>query len=317
LRVGGYIHLLLLNKLFFSPVSRNTIFPFNFFGANDETELSNFALLPGDVVRILLSSLLAQDLSRLNCVSRYFMVLTNDNSLWQNLTEKQKFRYGYKMLIDHAKTTHWKHLYIREYRYINRYNFVKTKEPAGVMERLYRGVTNIFNTGIFAPRFLEGKWLLLGMDAAGKTTILYKLNLGELENSTCVIGFNVEEVLLKTGCITSWDVGGPDKIRPLWRHYYQSACALIFVVDSNDRERINEAALELQKILREDELQNTILLVFANKQDLPNAMSVAEVTEKMELHSLRSRNWYIQATCAVTGEGLYEGFEWLQHALQK
>lgn len=88
------------------------------------------------------------------------------------------------------------------------------------------------------------------------------------------------------------------------------------MVDSNDRERIDEAALELQKVLREDELRDSVLLVLANKQDLPNAMSVAEVTDKLGLHSLRSRQWYIQATCATSGDGLYEGLDWLSTALK-
>ena len=112
-----------------------------------------------------------------------------------------------------------------------------------------------------------------------------------------------------------WDVGGQDKIRPLWRHYFQNTQGLIFVVDSNDRDRIGEANEELQKMLREDELRDATLLVFANKQDLPNAMSVSEITDKLGLHSLGSRKWYIQATCATTGDGLYEGLDWLSSAL--
>ncbi len=98
-----------------------------------------------------------------------------------------------------------------------------------------------------------------------------------------------------------WDVGGQDKIRPLWRHYYQGTQGLIFVVDSNDRERVSEAAEELGKMLREEELKDVVILVLANKQDLPNAMSVAEITDKLGLHSLGQRKWYIQSTCATTG----------------
>ena len=90
---------------------------------------------------------------------------------------------------------------------------------------------------------------------------------------------------------------------------------MIYVVDSNDRERISEAAEELQKMLREDELRDATLLVFANKQDLPNAMSVSEVTDKLGLHSLGNRKWYIQSTCATSGDGLYEGLDWLSSAL--
>jgi len=87
------------------------------------------------------------------------------------------------------------------------------------------------------------------------------------------------------------------------------------VVDSNDRERISEAAEELNKMLNEDELRDAAVLVFANKQDLPNAMSVAEVTDKLGLHQLRSRKWYIQSTCATSGDGLYEGLDWLSNVL--
>ncbi|XP_016119025.1 ADP-ribosylation factor 1-like [Sinocyclocheilus grahami] len=91
---------------------------------------------------------------------------------------------------------------------------------------------------------------------------------------------------------------------------------LIFVVDSNDRERVNEAREEVMRMLAEDELREAVLLVFANKQDLPNAMNAAEITDKLGLHSLRHRNWYIQATCATSGDGLYEGLDWLSNQLK-
>lgn len=154
-------------------------------------------------------------------------------------------------------------------------------------------------------------------------------------------GFNVETVEYKNISFTVWDVGGQDKIRPLWRHYYQNTQGLIFVVDSNDRDRIDAgtsqrsglpfhalfsvlthyyyctARDELHRMLNEDELRESILLVFANKQDLPNAMSAAEMTDKLGLHGLRHRQWYIQACCATTGDGLYEGLDWLSATLQK
>ncbi|NWQ79036.1 ARF4 factor, partial [Columbina picui] len=132
-------------------------------------------------------------------------------------------------------------------------------------------------------------FILVGLDAAGKTTILYKLKLGEIVTTIPTIGFNVETVEYKNICFTVWDVGGQDKIRPLWRHYFQNTQGLIFVVDSNDRERIQEAAEELQKMLQEDELRDAVLLLFANKQDLPNAMAISEMTDKLGLQSLRNR----------------------------
>ncbi|XP_023611095.1 ADP-ribosylation factor 5 isoform X2 [Myotis lucifugus] len=93
--------------------------------------------------------------------------------------------------------------------------------------------------------------LMVGLDAAGKTTILYKLKLGEIVTTIPTIGFNVETVEYKNICFTVWDVGGQDKIRPLWRHYFQNTQGLIFVVDSNDRERVQESADELQKMKEE------------------------------------------------------------------
>ncbi len=159
--------------------------------------------------------------------------------------------------------------------------------------------------------------LMVGLDAAGKTTILYKLKLGEIVTTIPTIGFNVETVEYKNLKFTMWDVGGQDKLRPLWRHYFQNTNGVIFVVDSNDRDRAGQARDELQKMLAEDELRNAVLLVFANKQDLPNAMSTTEVTEKLGLHSLRQRNWFIQGCCATTAQGLYEGLDWLSANIKK
>ena len=159
--------------------------------------------------------------------------------------------------------------------------------------------------------------LMVGLDAAGKTTILYKLKLGEIVTTIPTIGFNVETVEYKNLKFTMWDVGGQDKLRPLWRHYFQNTNGVIFVVDSNDRDRVGQARDELQKMLAEDELRNAVLIVFANKQDLPNAMSTTEVTEKLGLHSLRQRNWFIQGCCATTAQGLYEGLDWLSANIKK
>merc|ERR1712154_324342 len=108
---------------------------------------------------------------------------------------------------------------------------------------------------------------------------------------------------------TVWDIGGQHMIRPLWRHYYHGTEAVIFVVDSNDRARISGNQYDL--------LKDAALLVLANKQDLPNAMSVNEISDKLDLNSLRNRDWYIQSTCATTGDGIYEGLDWLSRTLRK
>merc|ERR1719492_87471 len=157
--------------------------------------------------------------------------------------------------------------------------------------------------------------LMVGLDAAGKTTILYKLKLGEVVTTIPTIGFNVETVEYKNLRFTVWDIGGQDKIRKLWRHYCQGTNGLIYVVDSSDRDRSDGAREELTKMLSEEEMHDAVLLVFANKQDLPNAMTAAEVTEKLGLHELRHRQWFIQSACATIGDGLYEGLDWLSRTL--
>jgi len=161
----------------------------------------------------------------------------------------------------------------------------------------------------------EMRILMVGLDAAGKTTVLYKLKLGEVVTTIPTIGFNVETVEYKNISFTVWDVGGQDKIRPLWRHYFNNTNGIIFVVDSNDRQRVSEAAEELGKMLSEDELRDATLLVLANKQDLPQAMSVSDLTDKLGLMGIRNRKWYVQSCCATSGDGLYEGLDWLSNAL--
>ena len=171
---------------------------------------------------------------------------------------------------------------------------------------------NFFRSG----KSTEHRILMVGLDAAGKTTILYKLKLGDIVTTIPTIGFNVETVEYKNINFTCWDVGGPDKIRPLWRHYYQETSAMIFVVDSNDRDRMDQAREEIQKALGEKELQNISLLVFANKQDLPNAVLPEMVAAELGLSLRLAIPWRVQGCVATTGQGLYDGLDWLSRVLK-
>ncbi|EOB00125.1 ADP-ribosylation factor 5, partial [Anas platyrhynchos] len=126
-------------------------------------------------------------------------------------------------------------------------------------------------------------------------------------------GFNVETVEYKNICFTVWDVGGQDKIRPLWRHYFQNTQGLIFVVDSNDRERVQESADEL--------LARGVLP--GDGDDIQNLVRAAGISHSSSLWAQsilgvgRGRRWYVQATCATQGTGLYDGLDWLSHELSK
>ncbi|XP_067094481.1 ADP-ribosylation factor 4-like [Osmerus mordax] len=177
--------------------------------------------------------------------------------------------------------------------------------------------------GVFASTLFSrffGKYqmriLMVGLDAAGKTTVLYKLKLGEVVTTVPTIGFNVETVEYKNISFTVWDVGGQDTIRPLWRHYYTNTQGIIYVVDSNDPERIKLAAEELHIMLEEAELRDVVLLVLANKQDLPHAMTVCDITDSLGLRTLKTP-WLVQATCATQGTGLTEGLDWLAGQITK
>jgi len=159
----------------------------------------------------------------------------------------------------------------------------------------------------------EVRVLMVGLDAAGKTTILYKMKFGEVVQTTPTIGFNVETVEYKNLKFSVWDIGGQDKIRKLWRFYYENARGIIYVVDANDHTRVEQAKVELDNLLNEPLLADASLLVFSNKQDLPQALSTAEITEKLGLQNIRKRKWRVQGSVATSGEGLYEGFDWLAH----
>ena len=159
--------------------------------------------------------------------------------------------------------------------------------------------------------------VILGLDAAGKTTILYKLNLGDVVHTIPTVGFNVETIKYKNIEMTCWDIGGQKKIRGLWYHYYHETDAVIFVVDSCDPDRIAEAKEELDAILGNDILRDACILVYANKQDLPHAMAPATMMDKLGLSSqYRNRQWHVQGTVATSGSGLYEGLDWLSTVLK-
>ncbi|XP_057321021.1 ADP-ribosylation factor-like protein 1 [Microplitis mediator] len=162
----------------------------------------------------------------------------------------------------------------------------------------------------------EMRILILGLDGAGKTTILYRLQVGEVVTTIPTIGFNVEQVTYKNLKFQVWDLGGQTSIRPYWRCYYSNTDAVIYVVDSADRDRIGISKDELLYMLREDELQGAILVVLANKQDMPGCLSVAEVHQALGLDALKNRTFQIFKTSAKKGEGLDQAMDWLANALQ-
>jgi ADP-ribosylation factor 1/2 len=149
---------------------------------------------------------------------------------------------------------------------------------------------------------------MLGLDSAGKTTILYKLHLGEVIATTPTIGFNSEVVKFHKSSLSICDISGSNRWRRLWSSFFKSVNGLVFVIDAEDRESLAEAKKALDEVLESEEIRNVPLLVLGNKQDLPCAMPVSELVEKLQLFRIRDRHWHLQATCALSGEGLEQGF---------
>jgi small GTP-binding protein len=167
--------------------------------------------------------------------------------------------------------------------------------------------------GINRP--IEKKAILLGLEEAGKTKLLYRMKLDKVITTIPTIGFNVEHVTTEASGsmlqITCWDIGGQEKIRALWRHYYESTDLLIYVVDASDKDRMQIAKEELFRVLSAEALRETPLVVLANKQDSERALAVFDVIEVMELNTVKDRIWSCLPTSATTGEGLKELKEWL------
>ena len=162
------------------------------------------------------------------------------------------------------------------------------------------------NTGIVLSQFLsrinelhesfsysEARILMVGLDAAGKTTILKKLKLNETVSTIPTIGFNVETVSPCKGVtFTVRDVGGQEKLRPLWRHFFQNTQGLIFVVDSSDLERISEARQELSNVLENPEMEGVPVVVIGNKQDIPRALKTHDIAQKLSLLQQKANPWH-------------------------
>ncbi|XP_014450732.2 ADP-ribosylation factor-like protein 1 [Alligator mississippiensis] len=192
----------------------------------------------------------------------------------------------------------------------------RRRPRSGVAEQ--RLVMGGFFSTIFSSLFgtREMRILILGLDGAGKTTILYRLQVGEVVTTIPTIGFNVETVTYKNLKFQVWDLGGQTSIRPYWRCYYSNTDAVIYVVDSCDRDRIGISKSELVAMLEEEELKKAILVVFANKQDMEQAMTPTEMANSLGLPALKDRKWQIFKTSATKGTGLDEAMEWLVETLK-
>ncbi|XP_058559759.1 putative ADP-ribosylation factor-like protein 5C isoform X2 [Neofelis nebulosa] len=155
---------------------------------------------------------------------------------------------------------------------------------------------------IFATQ--EHKVIIVGLDNAGKTTILYQFLMNEVVHTSPTIGSNVEEIVLQKTHFLMWDIGGQEALRSTWNTYYSNTEFIILVIDSTDRDRLLTTREELYRMLAHEALRDASVLIFANKQDMKNSMTTVEISQFLTLSAIKDHPWHIQGCCALTGEGL-------------
>ncbi|ESO98977.1 hypothetical protein LOTGIDRAFT_187225 [Lottia gigantea] len=157
----------------------------------------------------------------------------------------------------------------------------------------------------------ELRILLLGLDNAGKTTLLKTLASEDVTHITPTQGFNIKTVQSAGFNLNVWDIGGQRRIRPYWKNYFENTDILIYVIDSADRKRFEETGEELNDLLEEERLAGVPVIIFANKQDLVSAASATDISNGLNLTQIRDREWHIQPCSAQSGEGVKDGLEWV------
>ena len=160
--------------------------------------------------------------------------------------------------------------------------------------------------------------LMIGLDSAGKTSTLLSLKNLEKQQTIPTVGYNVETIIYKNTKLNIWDIGGQTNIRPLWRRHFLGTQAIIFVIDSADADRFEEAKTILYQSLESNELADIPLIILANKQDQVNASSIDQIVRFFGFdRNLGNRPWKIEGTCATNGEGLGKVAEWLYQQIKK
>ncbi|KAM9040011.1 ADP-ribosylation factor-like protein 11 [Sarcophilus harrisii] len=159
--------------------------------------------------------------------------------------------------------------------------------------------------------------LIMGLDSAGKTTLLYKLKSNQHVETYPTVGFNVESLeASKYGSLTLWDVGGQDQLRSSWKDYLEDTDSLLYVLDSTDEDRLPEAMVELENVLNNAHMAGVPFLILANKQEVPGALSLREIRDRMRLERFSDRCWELRGCSALTGEGLKEAQLALERLLE-
>lgn len=163
--------------------------------------------------------------------------------------------------------------------------------------------------------------LILGLDNAGKSTLLeqikriYGNNYSGLafEKIKTTIGLNIGKIIMNHVKLIFWDLGGQQELRTLWDKYYEECHGVIYVIDSSDERRLEESQVTFETVMHDSHMEGTPLLILANKQDLQGSLDVETVKNAFDGNSssIGQRDYYIQPTSALTGDGISDGISWL------
>jgi len=152
---------------------------------------------------------------------------------------------------------------------------------------------------------------MLGLDNAGKTTIVKSIMHEDVNAVSPTLGFIIKTIEYGGYKLNIWDVGGQKTLRSYWRNYFEKTDALIWVVDATDRFRLDSCAEELAGLLQQERLLGASLLVFANKMDADGCMMLEEIRTALRLDEIETHKWTLLACSALTGKNLTEGLDWV------
>ncbi|KAI0503803.1 hypothetical protein KFK09_014746 [Dendrobium nobile] len=171
---------------------------------------------------------------------------------------------------------------------------------------------------------IEFHVLILGVHKAGKTSLLEKLKSIYLNSEGLppdrivpTVGLNIGRVEASNAKLVFWDLGGQIGLRTIWEKYYEEAHAVVFVIDASCPASFEDSKSALEKVLRNDDLRGAPLLILANKQDLPEAVSSEELARYLDLKELGERLYLFEAVSAYDGMGIKYAIEWLVDAMER
>ncbi|KAH3758353.1 ADPribosylation factor subfamily protein [Pelomyxa schiedti] len=296
--------------------------------------MGDFSTLPGETLFQILQYLGPSSLCHLSQTCHALNDLCSNNELWKELfitkpwdtSIKKYMKLGNLPLISQCHGN-YKNLFALSHDKIYSVpggaccssatnELLNSLPPQSFLSSLLPKSFSFFSKTRASP---ETRFIVNGLDAAGKTSIMQKIGLGTVSTTIPTTGFNVETIQWNAINIVVWDVGGADKIRPLWRIYYAGTSAVIWVVDCHDPYRFPETEAELFRTANEPGLGGLPFLIFANKQDIPGAVGAHELSRQLHLDNLALMShpmWLCQPSCATTGDGLIDGFLWLLSALE-